>query len=126
MVAPVATGMVLPRASIQPFCDALQAAYSAVGEGRTSVPGWRTSLVVHGFDPRQLATVGPQAVPTVPVVAGLLETTTDDLQFAMRIGERGELVILPLDAANQHVAHVRELLIERLRDAGARLVEDES
>jgi hypothetical protein len=126
MVAPVATGMVIPRASIQPFCAALQAADSAGDERAVTVPDWRMSSVVYGFDLTQLATVGPRAVPTVPLVTGLLETAADDLQFAMRIGEGGEPVILPLEAANLHITHMRELLIRRLRDAGARLGEDES
>jgi hypothetical protein len=92
----------------------------------SSTPDWCTSLVVHGFSLPRLAADGPRVVPTVPVVAGLLETAVGDLQFAMRIGERGEPVVLSLAAATQHVVHVRELLITRLREAGARLGEVES
>lgn len=87
---------------------------------------WCTSLFVRGFSLPRLAADGPQAVPRVPVVVGLLETTVDDLQFVIRIGECGEPVILPLEAANQHILHVRQLLIKRLRDAGARLGDVES
>jgi hypothetical protein len=86
-----------------------------------SSPGWRTSLVVHGFDLTLLAELGPRAVPTVPVVSGLLETASGGVQFGLRIGEHGNPVILPLQAASQHIVNVRELLLERLRLAGDRL-----
>ena len=85
-----------------------------------SIPGWRTSLVVHGFSLAQLATGGPRIVPNMPVVAGLLETAVGDFQFSMRIGEHSEPVILTPQAASQHIVRVRELLIDRLRLAGER------
>jgi hypothetical protein len=86
-----------------------------------STPGWRTSMVVHGFDLEHLAARGRQAVPSVPVVAGLLETASGGLQFALRTGLHGSPVVLTLQAASQHIVNVREVLIERLRISGDRL-----
>jgi hypothetical protein len=91
----------------------------------SSAPGWRTSMMVHGYTLTQRAAPGPTA-PSVPVVAGLIETATGDVQFAMRIGQDGDPVILSLQAASQHITHVRELLLDRLRLTGELLGGDET
>lgn len=83
-----------------------------------STPGWRTSLVVHGVDLATLAERDPRVVPDVPVVAGLLETAMGGVQLALRIRANGKPVILSLQAASQHIVHMRGLVLERLRLAG--------
>lgn len=90
-----------------------------------STTGWRTALVVHGVDLDTLAERDPRVVPTVPVVAGLLETATGGIQLAMRIRSNGKPVILSLQAASQHIVHMRELVLERLRLAGELIGSDQ-
>jgi hypothetical protein len=82
-------------------------------------------MIVHGYPLTQRAP-GPRTALTEPVVTGLIETATGDVVFAMRIGQNGEPVILSLQAASQHITHVRELLLDRLRLTGELLGGDET
>lgn len=78
-----------------------------------TAPGWRTSLVVEGFDLTGRRTV---------VTAGLLETANGDVQLAMRVDTGGGVVvILPLQAGSQLIVNLRELLLERVRLTGESL-----
>lgn len=74
--------------------------------------GLRTSLIVQGFGRNGRA---------VPVVTGLVETAAGGLQLALRVGESGETVIVPLQVANQLVVNLREAMRERLKITGERL-----
>lgn len=82
-----------------------------------SAPGWRTSLVVQGFDP------GTRY--TVPVVVGLVETAAGGVQLALRVGERGDLVIMPMQAAAQLIVNIRQVVDERIQITGERLGGDQ-
>lgn len=61
----------------------------------------------------------------MPVVVGLVDTATDSTQICLRVGEQGRTVILPLQAANQHMANLGEVMTERLRLVGEILDGDE-
>jgi hypothetical protein len=81
-------------------------------------PGWRTSLIVHGIEVGRIA--------PMPVVVGLIETAAGGVQLAARIGENGDVVILPLQAATQLIVNLRKMIDERLKITGDRLGGDQT
>lgn len=79
----------------------------------TPAPGWRTSLVAHGF--------GLRRGNRVPVVVGLIETARGGFELALSSGEDGELVILPDEVGAQLIVHLRTAIEEKLQLSGQRL-----
>ncbi|MQA11932.1 MAG: hypothetical protein GEU98_26010 [Pseudonocardiaceae bacterium] len=73
-----------------------------------TMEGWRTALVVQGV------TRGGRAVP---VVAGLLETPYGPL-VGIRVGERGESVILSDQVGAELIVNLREAIATKLKAEG--------
>jgi hypothetical protein len=78
----------------------------------TALGHWRTSLVVHGYD--------PDRDESVPVRVGSVDTVAGGTQVAMVTGD-GPVLILTVQDANGLSGHLSETVEARLRLAAERL-----
>lgn len=81
-----------------------------------TVPGWRITRVVHGHG---------LTGRLVPVVVGLVETDAGDVMVALRVGDVGMPVFLPLRPAAELIVNVRATLDDLFELTGERIGGDE-
>lgn len=62
----------------------------------------------------------------VPITVGLIDTAAGGVQLAMRVGEDGEPILLPIHVGAQLIVNLREALDDRFKITGERLGGDQS